>query len=129
LGTSCQIALYGYCNCKNLFAAMIDKVLKGESTAARIPNVTWEDVGGLGSIKSELINSIQLPLRFPKLFTTGIKRSGYQHLGISFSFLLAGEVINQSALLMIVSVTASNKGGSYVASFESSFHSEIRNIF
>ncbi|CAG7671415.1 unnamed protein product [Allacma fusca] len=42
----------------------------------KVPLVTWEDVGGLAETKLELINSVQLPLRFPHFFKSGIKRSG-----------------------------------------------------
>lgn len=59
------------------FAGAVIAVLKGTNNSGpKIPNVTWKDVGGLSSIKSELIDSIQLPLQFPKLFSSGIKRSG-----------------------------------------------------
>jgi len=45
--------------------------------APRIPNVTWDDVGGLASVKSEILDTIQLPLEHPELFAGGLKkRSG-----------------------------------------------------
>ncbi|KAF9646869.1 AAA-domain-containing protein [Thelephora ganbajun] len=45
--------------------------------APKIPNVTWEDVGGLSSIKSDILDTIQLPLERPELFADGLKkRSG-----------------------------------------------------
>ena len=45
--------------------------------APQIPNVAWEDVGGLASIKLEILKTIQLPLEHPELFIDGIKkRSG-----------------------------------------------------
>lgn len=33
-----------------------------------VPNVNWDDVGGLSTVKSELIESIEWPLRYPHLF-------------------------------------------------------------
>lgn len=42
--------------------------------APQIPNVTWDDVGGLAFIKSEILDTIQLPLEHPELFTDGLKR-------------------------------------------------------
>jgi transitional endoplasmic reticulum ATPase len=33
-----------------------------------IPNVSWEDVGGLESIKEELKEAVEWPLKYPKLF-------------------------------------------------------------
>ena len=42
----------------------------------QIPNVSWEDVGGLQSVKREIIDTIQLPLEHPELFASGLRRSG-----------------------------------------------------
>ncbi|TFK55323.1 AAA-domain-containing protein [Heliocybe sulcata] len=43
----------------------------------KIPNVTWDDVGGLISVKTEILETIQLPLERPELFAGGLKkRSG-----------------------------------------------------
>lgn len=36
-------------------------------TIARIPNVTWADVGGLGNAKAEILDTIELPLRCVRL--------------------------------------------------------------
>ncbi|GAA5959373.1 hypothetical protein JCM21900_000707 [Sporobolomyces salmonicolor] len=45
--------------------------------APKIPNVTWDDVGGLGNVKSDILDTIQLPLERPELFADGLKkRSG-----------------------------------------------------
>jgi len=45
--------------------------------APKIPNVSWDDVGGLASIKSDILDTIQLPLEQPELFAEGLKkRSG-----------------------------------------------------
>jgi peroxin-6 len=45
--------------------------------APKIPNVSWDDVGGLASIKSDILDTIQLPLQQPELFAEGLKkRSG-----------------------------------------------------
>ncbi|ORX40700.1 P-loop containing nucleoside triphosphate hydrolase protein, partial [Kockovaella imperatae] len=45
--------------------------------APKIPNVQWEDVGGLASIKKEILETVQLPLDHPELFAKGLKkRSG-----------------------------------------------------
>eukprot|EP00479_Gromia_sphaerica_P001745 TRINITY_DN12011_c0_g1_i1.p1 TRINITY_DN12011_c0_g1~~TRINITY_DN12011_c0_g1_i1.p1 ORF type:complete len:150 (-),score=26.69 TRINITY_DN12011_c0_g1_i1:72-476(-) len=44
---------------------------------AQIPNAKWADVGGLGNVKQEILDTIDLPLRYPELFAQGIKqRSG-----------------------------------------------------
>ncbi|KAF8526854.1 AAA-domain-containing protein [Hysterangium stoloniferum] len=45
--------------------------------APKIPNVSWDDVGGLASVKSDILDTIQLPLEHPELFADGLKkRSG-----------------------------------------------------
>jgi len=45
--------------------------------APSIPKVTWDDVGGLASVKSDILDTVQLPLQHPELFGQGMKkRSG-----------------------------------------------------
>ncbi|TFK42849.1 P-loop containing nucleoside triphosphate hydrolase protein [Crucibulum laeve] len=45
--------------------------------APNIPNVSWDDVGGLVHVKSDILDTIQLPLDHPELFADGLKkRSG-----------------------------------------------------
>ncbi|CDK24320.1 unnamed protein product [Kuraishia capsulata CBS 1993] len=50
--------------------------------APRIPNVKWEDVGGLDLVKDEILDTIDMPMKHPELFTSGIKkRSGILFYG------------------------------------------------
>ncbi|KAG9318351.1 hypothetical protein JVU11DRAFT_441 [Chiua virens] len=58
-------------------------LLKARSTFAQsigvpsIPTVFWEDIGGLDSVKNEILDTVQLPLDHPQLFQDGLKkRSG-----------------------------------------------------
>ncbi|WVQ84914.1 hypothetical protein IAT38_007077 [Cryptococcus sp. DSM 104549] len=45
--------------------------------APKIPNVKWDDVGGLVSVKQDILDTIQLPLDHPEMFGEGLKkRSG-----------------------------------------------------
>jgi peroxin-6 len=45
--------------------------------APNIPNVSWDDVGGLAHVKSDILDTMQLPLEHPELFAGGLKkRSG-----------------------------------------------------
>ena len=45
--------------------------------APKIPDVAWEDVGGLANVKHDILETIQLPLDHPELFADGLKkRSG-----------------------------------------------------
>jgi peroxin-6 len=41
--------------------------------APKIPNVTWDDVGGLNNVKEAVTETIQLPLERPELFAKGMK--------------------------------------------------------
>ncbi|ODM88859.1 Peroxisome assembly factor 2 [Orchesella cincta] len=54
----------------------VDGILKKAASTVEVPKVSWEDIGGMEEIKSELINSVRLPFEFPKLFSSGIRRSG-----------------------------------------------------
>lgn len=36
--------------------------------------VKWDDVGGLGSVKREILDMIELPLKHPEVFGKGVKR-------------------------------------------------------
>lgn len=50
--------------------------------APKIPNVGWDDVGGLATVKDALVETIQLPLERPELFAKGMKkRSGILFYG------------------------------------------------
>ncbi|KAI9662173.1 MAG: peroxisomal assembly protein [Alyxoria varia] len=50
--------------------------------APKIPNVSWDDVGGLVNVKDAVMETIQLPLERPELFAKGMKkRSGILFYG------------------------------------------------
>ncbi|KAL8972678.1 MAG: hypothetical protein Q9197_002668 [Variospora fuerteventurae] len=50
--------------------------------APKIPNVRWDDVGGLEHVKDAVMETIQLPLERPELFAKGMKkRSGILFYG------------------------------------------------
>lgn len=50
--------------------------------APQIPEVHWEDVGGLQPVISELLDTIQLPLKYPELVSSGLKRSGMTEIAV-----------------------------------------------
>ncbi|OQS07365.1 peroxisome assembly factor [Thraustotheca clavata] len=62
----------------------IERALKEQETKsslglgnASIPNIKWEDVGGLDHVKDEILDMVQLPLKHPELFASGVRqRSG-----------------------------------------------------
>ncbi|GMM57352.1 AAA family ATPase peroxin 6 [Maudiozyma humilis] len=50
--------------------------------APKIPSVTWEDIGGVDQVKGEIMDTIDMPLRHPELFASGMKkRSGLLFYG------------------------------------------------
>ena len=47
-----------------------------------IPKVSWEDIGGVDQIRGDIMDTIDIPLRYPELFTAGMKkRSGILFYG------------------------------------------------
>ena len=56
--------------------------------APQIPEVHWEDIGGLQHIISELLDTIQIPLKYPELIQSGLKLSGLSSLVKWFYFSL-----------------------------------------
>ncbi|CAK7223357.1 peroxisomal assembly protein [Sporothrix curviconia] len=67
------------------FDAAVDAARKNFADAIgapKIPNVTWNDVGGLDNVKDVVMETIQLPLERPELFAKGMKkRSGILFYG------------------------------------------------
>lgn len=74
LGQSCNPAI----NQEDFEKAI--EILRAEHSdaigAPKIPNVSWQDIGGLLDVKEELLDTIQLPLQHPELFASGLRRSG-----------------------------------------------------
>lgn len=48
--------------------------------APKIPNVSWDDVGGLANVKTDILDTIQLPLQHPELFSRGLKKRSGQYI-------------------------------------------------
>ncbi|RYP37840.1 hypothetical protein DL766_001328 [Monosporascus sp. MC13-8B] len=73
------------CLTKNDFEIAVDAARKNFADAIgapKIPNVTWDDVGGLNNVKEAVTETIQLPLERPELFAKGMKkRSGILFYG------------------------------------------------
>ena len=42
--------------------------------APKIPDVRWEDIGGLFNVKAAILDTVELPLRHPELFASGLRR-------------------------------------------------------
>ncbi|KAK1977006.1 peroxisomal biogenesis factor 6 [Colletotrichum cereale] len=73
------------CVTKSDFEVAVEAARKnfaGAIGAPKIPNVTWDDVGGLNNVKDAVTETIQLPLERPELFAKGMKkRSGILFYG------------------------------------------------
>lgn len=73
------------CVTKADFDAAVDAARKNFADAIgapKIPNVSWDDVGGLTHVKDAVMETIQLPLERPELFAKGMKkRSGILFYG------------------------------------------------
>ncbi|KAF8541180.1 hypothetical protein BDD12DRAFT_979837 [Trichophaea hybrida] len=71
--------------CRTDFDAAVEAARRNFSDsigAPRIPNVSWDDVGGLSNVKYAVMETIQLPLERPELFAKGMKkRSGILFYG------------------------------------------------
>jgi peroxin-6 len=75
----------GRCLTKTDFDLAVDAARKNFADAIgapKIPNVGWDDVGGLTNVKDAVMETIQLPLERPELFAKGMKkRSGILFYG------------------------------------------------
>lgn len=73
------------CVTKDDFNMAVDAARKNFADAIgapKIPNVSWDDVGGLEHVKDAVMETIQLPLERPELFAKGMKkRSGILFYG------------------------------------------------
>ncbi|KAJ8891909.1 hypothetical protein PR048_004465 [Dryococelus australis] len=61
------------------FQSALDSMLAAYSDAIgapRIPTVKWEDIGGVATLKEEILQTITMPLRHPEIAASGLKRSG-----------------------------------------------------
>lgn len=57
------------------------------SAVATVANVHWEDVGGLDHVRREIMDAIELPLKYPHLFPNNQGRSGILLYGTYEPFL------------------------------------------
>ncbi len=93
-----------------------------------IPNISWDDIGGLNEIKEELKEAVEWPLKFPKLF----QRAGIRQLNGILLFgppgcgktLLAKAIANESECNFI-----SIKGPEIFSKWVGESEKAIREIF
>ncbi|CAG2108767.1 unnamed protein product [Medioppia subpectinata] len=124
-----DLTLAGVVLCNDhLMKALIDlQKMHFESIGSpNIPNVKWEDIGGHETIKSEILDTIQLPLECPQLISLGFKRSGVLLYGPpgTGKTLLAKAAAAQCSLNFL-----SVKGPELINMFVGQSEENVRNIF
>ncbi|XP_026408270.1 peroxisome biogenesis protein 6-like [Papaver somniferum] len=93
----------------------------------KVPNVKWEDVGGLEDVKNSILDTVQLPLLHKDLFSSGLrKRSGVLLYGPpgTGKTLLAKAVATECSLNFL-----SVKGPELINMYIGESEKNIRDIF
>jgi peroxin-6 len=94
-------------------------------SSASLPNVRWEDIGGLEKIRKEIMDAVELPLKYPALFE-GSRRSGILLFGPpGTGKTLVAKAIARECGLPFLSVKGPELLGSYVGESEAN----IRAVF
>ncbi|XP_064599683.1 peroxisomal ATPase PEX6-like [Liolophura sinensis] len=91
-----------------------------------IPDVRWEDIGGLANVKTEILDTIQLPLQHPELLAAGLRRSGVLLYGPpgSGKTLLAKAVATECSLNFL-----SVKGPELINKYIGQSEENVREVF
>ncbi len=83
-----------------------------------IPDIRWEDVGGLNHVRSEIMDAIELPLNYPDLFRKS-KRSGILLYGPpGTGKTLVAKAVATECALPFLSVKGPELLGSYIGESE-----------
>ncbi|XP_073292161.1 peroxisomal ATPase PEX6 isoform X2 [Primulina huaijiensis] len=93
----------------------------------KVPNIKWEDVGGLEDVKKSILDTVQLPLLHKDLFSSGLrKRSGVLLYGPpgTGKTLLAKAVATECSLNFL-----SVKGPELINMYIGESEKNIRDIF
>ncbi|XP_071961742.1 peroxisomal ATPase PEX6-like isoform X2 [Antedon mediterranea] len=111
------------------FGKALDQLQSAHSDAIgapKIPDVYWEDVGGLANVKEEILDTVQLPLQHPELFATGLRRSGILLYGPpgTGKTLLAKAVATECALNFL-----SVKGPELINMYVGQSEENVREVF
>ena len=95
-------------------------------SSSSLPNVRWEDIGGLDSIRKEIMDAVELPLRYPKLFEGSRGRSGILLFGPpGTGKTLVAKAVARECGLPFLSIKGPELLGSYVGESEAN----IRAVF
>jgi len=90
-----------------------------------LPNVRWEDIGGMESIRKEIMDAVELPLKYPKLFE-GSRRSGILCFGPpGTGKTLIAKAVARECGIPFLSIKGPELLGSYVGESEAN----VREVF
>ncbi|XP_058496719.1 peroxisomal ATPase PEX6 isoform X3 [Solea solea] len=94
--------------------------------APKIPDVRWEDVGGLQHVKKDILDTIQLPLQRPELLSLGLSRTGLLLYGPpgTGKTLLAKAVATECSMTFL-----SVKGPELINMYVGQSEENIREVF
>uniref|UniRef100_A0A3P8TL71 Peroxisomal ATPase PEX6 n=1 Tax=Amphiprion percula TaxID=161767 RepID=A0A3P8TL71_AMPPE len=94
--------------------------------APKIPNVRWEDVGGLHHVKKDILDTVQLPLQRPELLSLGLNRTGVLLYGPpgTGKTLLAKAVATECSMTFL-----SVKGPELINMYVGQSEENIREVF
>ncbi|KAM7495900.1 hypothetical protein LguiA_020314 [Lonicera macranthoides] len=115
---------------KEDLAKALEQSKKRNATALgtpKVPNVKWEDVGGLEDVKKSILDTVQLPLMHKDLFSSGLrKRSGVLLYGPpgTGKTLLAKAVATECSLNFL-----SVKGPELINMYIGESEKNVRDIF
>jgi peroxin-6 len=118
--------------CDDAIIAVLQKlcnerdVTRRESGQARIAPVHWQDVGGLAHVRQEILDTIELPLKYPHLFSNSSGRSGVLLYGPpGTGKTLVAKAVATECGLPFVSVKGPELLGAYVGESEA----QVRAVF
>ncbi|KAM3623054.1 uncharacterized protein V6R79_006294 [Siganus canaliculatus] len=111
------------------FTSALEALQDAQSTAIgapKIPNVRWEDVGGLQQVKKEILDTVQLPLQRPELLSLGLNRTGILLYGPpgTGKTLLAKAVATECSMTFL-----SVKGPELINMYVGQSEENIREVF
>ncbi|KAJ9547632.1 hypothetical protein OSB04_020175 [Centaurea solstitialis] len=120
----------GSANSKEFMVKALERSKKRNASALgtpKVPNVKWEDVGGLEDVKKSILDTVQLPLLHKELFSSGLrKRSGVLLYGPpgTGKTLLAKAVATECSLNFL-----SVKGPELINMYIGESEKNVRDIF
>ncbi|KAL7536444.1 hypothetical protein ACHAXR_007160, partial [Thalassiosira sp. AJA248-18] len=95
-------------------------------SSSSLPNVRWRDIGGLESIRKEIMDAVELPLKYPTLFDGISRRSGILLFGPpGTGKTLVAKAVARECGLPFLSIKGPELLGSYVGESEAN----IRAVF